>query len=440
MQTEFPQQLNAINAQLLDAGRWEGELVHARRNGERLVVASRWSLQRDRRGNPVAILETNNDVTDRKRTEDALRRSEAYLVEAQRLSRTGSIGLKVPAGEFFWSDETLRILGYERSVTPTLAHLLERVYPDDVALVRETFDRASIDLKDFELRHRLLLPDGSLKYVHAAVRVVHLATGAIELMGAVSDVTAAKLAEDLVYKAQAELLHVTRVTTLGELTASIAHEVNQPLAAIVTNGEVSLRLLESDVPDLDEVRQALDAMIRDGRRASEIIRRLRALSQKSGTQRIALDIGGVVEEVIPLVQGQLANHRVLLRLDLARALPAVLVDRVQMQQVVINLMLNAVEATVAVTGSRHEVTIRSHLDDVGQVVVAVEDSGVGIDPKNVRRVFDPFFSTKANGMGMGLSICRSIIEGHGGKLWASANAGPGTTFQFSLPPCGEARP
>jgi signal transduction histidine kinase len=259
-------------------------------------------------------------------------------------------------------------------------------------------------------------------------------------MGAVSDVTAAKLAEDLVYKAQAELLHVTRVTTLGELTASIAHEVNQPLAAIVTNGEVSLRLLESDVPDLDEVRQALDAMIRDGRRASEIIRRLRALSQKSGTQRIALDIGGVVEEVIPLVQGQLANHRVLLRLDLARALPAVLVDRVQMQQVVINLMLNAAEATVAVTGSRHEVTIRSHLDDVGQVVVAVEDSGVGIDPKNVRRVFDPFFSTKANGMGMGLSICRSIIEGHGGKLWASANAGPGTTFQFSLPPCGEARP
>jgi signal transduction histidine kinase len=256
--------------------------------------------------------------------------------------------------------------------------------------------------------------------------------GGTEFVGAVTDVTASKLAEDELAKAQAELLHVTRVTTLGELTASIAHEVNQPLAAIVINGEVSLRLLDMERPDLAEVREAIGATIGDGRRASAIIQRLRTLSSRSDSEKATLSINSVIEEVIPLVQGQVSGHRASLHLDLTAA-PAVLGDRVQLQQVIINLIVNAVEAMDLVTGGPGDVVVRSRPEGAGQVLVAVEDTGVGINPDDADRLFSAFYSTKASGMGMGLSICRSIIENHGGTLWATNNAGPGATFQFTLP-------
>ncbi len=230
-----------------------------------------------------------------------------------------------------------------------------------------------------------------------------------------------------------ELAHVARVTTLGELTASIAHEVNQPLAAIVTNGEVCMRWLDREVPDLAEVREALDDMISNGRRASEIIHRLRALSRKTETQKVALNINDAISEVIPLVQQEALGHRVSLRLDLAPTLPAVLGDRVQLQQVIINLMVNGIEAMATVTDRSPELVVRSQLDDSGHVLVAVEDSGVGIDPENAKRLFNAFFTTKPSGMGMGLSICRSIIENHGGRLWVSPRTPHGTTFRFTIP-------
>jgi C4-dicarboxylate-specific signal transduction histidine kinase len=241
-----------------------------------------------------------------------------------------------------------------------------------------------------------------------------------------------KRAEEALHKTQTELAHVTRVSTLGELTASIAHEVNQPLAAIVTYGEAGLRWLDREVPDLAEVREALDEMINNGRRASEIIQRLRALSRKTEVQKKMLNINDAISEVIPLVQHEVLKHQVSLRMELAPTLPAVLGDRVQLQQVIINLIVNGIEAMAPVTDRPRQLVVRSQLDDSGQVLVAVEDSGVGIDQGDVKKLFNAFFTTKPSGMGMGLSICRSIIENHGGRLWASRNAGPGATFQFTV--------
>jgi C4-dicarboxylate-specific signal transduction histidine kinase len=247
------------------------------------------------------------------------------------------------------------------------------------------------------------------------------------------DVTAAKRAEEELHKTQAELAHVMRVTTLGELTASIAHEVNQPLAAVVTNAEACLRWLDRATPNMDEARRSVEWIIKDGNRAADVIQRIRALSKKTDTQKLPIDINDVVNEVIALVQRELSSHQVSLRTELAPALPVVLADRVQLQQVIINLVINGIEAMQAVTDRPRELVIRSGHDNSDRVLVEVRDSGVGIDPETVNRLFTAFFTTKPGGLGMGLSICRSIIEAHEGRLWASRNMGRGATFQFTMP-------
>jgi C4-dicarboxylate-specific signal transduction histidine kinase len=239
-------------------------------------------------------------------------------------------------------------------------------------------------------------------------------------------------AELALRQAQAELAHVTRMTTLGELTASIAHEVNQPLAAIVTNGAACLRWLSPQRPDLDEARGAVECMISDGHRASEVIQRLRALCQKTDPQKVRLDINEVIEEALLLVQREVLDHRVALQRDLSPALTPVLGDRVQLQQVIINLVMNGMEAMAAVTDRPRDLLIRSSRHAADQVLVAVHDSGIGVDPEKLDRLFGSFYTTKPGGMGMGLSISRSIIEVHDGRLWASPNSGPGATFQFTL--------
>ena len=239
-------------------------------------------------------------------------------------------------------------------------------------------------------------------------------------------------AQHALHKAQAELAHVTRVTTMGELTASIAHEVNQPLTAIVTNANASLRWLAGPAPNLDEARDAVRGILRDGNRAGDVIARIRALVRKTDTEKARLDINQTVQEVILLVQIEAAHKGVALRTELAADLPPVLGDRVELQQVILNLVVNGIEATTSVADGRRELLIRSRQHGSDQVLVAVQDSGMGLDPKNMERIFDAFYTTKSQGLGMGLAISRSIVENHGGKLWAVPNDGPGATFQFTL--------
>jgi PAS domain S-box-containing protein len=667
----------------------------------------RWFLERatalrDEAGNIVRWYGTTIDIEDRKRAEDAVRRSEAYLAEAQRLSRTGSFGWRPSSGDIFWSEETFRIFQYDRTTKPTVELILQRVHPDDEAQVKQTIDRASQSGKHFEHEYRLLMPDGSVKHVHVVAHALSDESGSTEFVGAVMDVTQqyqaraalekaldeiqkseerlrlildaipstvvsclpdgsidfinqrwveyhgltledlrreglaslyspedrarnvdrrraaiaagrpfdyeaqvrrtdgvyrwhlihyvplrdgvgnvvkwygtsidiedrkraeealreseqrfrdyAETASDWLWEAgpdhrfirdserpdatglappsriglarwdyatdvelepekwrlhramldahqpfrdffygatrrdgstmyvqssgkpffdakgdflgyrgvatdvtaavranqaeaalrtvQSELAHVTRVTTLGELTASIAHEVNQPLAAIVSNGGACLRWLARDTPELDEARAAVERMINEGNRAAEVIRRVRVLAKKTDALPAPLPINEVIDEVGLLLQHEVFNHRASLRLELAPELPLVLVDRVQLQQVIINLVMNGMEAMTTVSDRPRELKIRSQRE-ADAVLVAVQDSGVGIDPEHVDRLFNAFFTTKPSGMGMGLSICRSIIEAHGGKLWASRNAGAGATFQFTLPVSPEHAP
>jgi PAS domain S-box-containing protein len=249
----------------------------------------------------------------------------------------------------------------------------------------------------------------------------------------VLDLTDRKHAEEALRKAQAELAHVTRVTTLGELTASIAHEVNQPLAAVVNAAAACLRWLHGSTPNLDEARHAVDWIIKEGNRASEVIRRVRALANKTDIEKVPLDINDAVKEVIALVEREMDGHRVSLRTELAPALPMILGDRVQLQQVIINLVMNGIEAMQSVTDRPRELVIQSQQDETRRVLVTVADSGVGIFAENADRLFNAFFTTKSSGMGMGLSICRSIVDAHGGRLWATANVPHGATFQFTLP-------
>ncbi len=360
---------------------------------------------------------------------------EAYLAEAQRLSHTGSFGWSASGG-FVWSEETFRIFGLDPATKPMLETVIQRTHPEDVTRVQEFIDRSFHDGREGNLEHRIVMPDGSVKHLHVVAHPLRDEAGELAFVGAVMDITAAKRAEEAVQEAQAELAHVARMATVGELTAWIAHEVNQPLAAVVTHGGACLRWLSQGT--LDEARSSVESMIRDARRASEIIRSIRALAKKSEPEKAPLGINDVIRDVVRLVQREALRHGASLRLELGPTLPSVLGDRVQLQQVIINLVLNALQAMASVTGRRRVVLIRSQREDDGRVVVAVADTGDGIEAKSMDKLFQAFFTTKPSGMGMGLSICRSIIEAHGGQVSAANNPGPGATFQFILP-SGEAR-
>jgi PAS domain S-box-containing protein len=408
------------------------EIRKVRKDGSALWVRENAKAVQ-RRDNRLIVLIACEDVTERKEAENALRQSENYLAEAQRLSHTGSFGWRVATGEIIWSDETFRIFGFDKAPSVALDKIIQRIHPDDRAGAQQTIDRASSDGKDFYHEYRLLMPDGSIKHVHATAHAVTDASEGIEFVGAVTDVTARKQAEEKLIEAQAGLAHVTRVTALGELAASIAHEVNQPLAAVVANAAAAQRWLDRDTPNLQEARTALVSIVDDGNRAGEVIQRVRALVSKTTGHMVPLDINEVVNEVITLLHRELFSHRISLRTELAPVLGQVLGDRIQLQQVVLNLVVNGIEAMQPVTDRPRNLAIRTHQEQVHQILVAVTDSGVGLASQNADRVFDAFFTTKSAGMGMGLSICRSIVESHGGRLSAFGNDGPGATFQFSLP-------
>jgi PAS domain S-box-containing protein len=541
---------------------WEVRKV--RKNGSVLWV--RENARAVRRGDSeLLILVACEDITERKQTENALRLSEAFLAGAQELSRTGSFGWSVATGELVWSRETYQIFQYDQTEKPTLELSFQRIHPEDRAVLQKTIELASSSGKDFNHEHRLLMPDGSVKYLHCLARATRSASGSIEFVGAVTDITAAKEAEqklreseqrfrdyvetasdwywvwesdrdhrltritcqpnaaglvssnlighrrwdfasdsesepekwqqhratldahlpfrDFVYratsrtgasiyvrtsgkpifdtsgnffgyrgvesdisvayradqaerelrKAQLELAHVTRLTTLGELTASIAHEINQPLGGVMSNAQACLGWLCREPPDLEAVRRSVKWIIDDCNRASEVIQRVRALAKKTDIEKVPLDINDLVKDVVALVQRELVSHAVSVQMEQALALPRILGDWVQLQQVMINLVINGIEAMESVVDRSRELVIRSCKDDGDQLIVTVTDCGIGISPEVAEHLFDPFYTTKSGGLGMGLSICRSIVEAHGGRISARRNDGVGTTFQVALP-------
>jgi PAS domain S-box-containing protein len=533
--------------------RKDGSVLWVRENAKAMLRAD---------GRPVVLIACEN-VTERKEAENALRQSEAYLAQAQELSHTGSFGWRAATGEITWSKETFRIFQCDEAAKPSIPFMLQRIHPEDRLAVEQVTGRAAREGRDFDHEYRLVMPDGSVKYVRAVARATRDEGGATEFVGSVTDITVAKEAErrfreseqrfrdyaetasdwfwetgpdhrvthisehseavgmapsgvvgltrwdiapdaemepqkwqehraaldahvpfrDLVYrskdrngqpiyvrtsgkpfvdangnflgyrgvctdvtaairadqaeealrKAQAELAHVTRVTTLGELTASIAHEVNQPLAAVIANADACIGWLQRSPPDLKAARRSVEWIIEDGNRASEVIRHVRALAKKADIEMVPLDANGVVREAVALVQREMASHAVSVRMELSSQLPRIFGDRIQLQQVVINLIINAVEAMEGIVDRPRELAIRSGADGNGAVLVTVMDRGAGIREDAIDRMFMPFFTTKSSGMGMGLSICRSIVEAHGGRLSASPNQGRGATFQITLP-------
>ena len=373
-------------------------------------------------------------LDDQKRTQARLLRSEMYLAEAQRLSGTGSFGWKVATGEISWSEQTFRIFECDPATTPTLEFVFQRLHPEDRDYVQQILDLAARDGVDFGHEARLVMPTGAIKHIRALAHAVTDSSGGIEFVGAVTDVTDAKQAEAALNDAQADLAHATRVITLGELTSSIAHEVNQPLAAIMSNGEACLRWLDRGEAGLEHARRSVEWIVKDVSRAADVIGRVRALARKTDSDRALLDINEVVHEARVLMGRELSSKQILLRIELAGDPLIVRADRVQLQQVVINLVMNGIEAMQPVMDRPRELLIRSQRSfDAEQAILIMADCGVGFSDDNAERLFNAFFTTKSSGLGLGLSICRSIVEAHGGKLSASRNTGPGATFQFTLP-------
>jgi PAS domain S-box-containing protein len=373
------------------------------------------------------------DIDERKRAEDALKRSEAFLAEGQRLSRIGSLSWRVETDEIMWSEELYRIFGFERDVPVTLDLIATRVHPEDIPLMNDMVERARSAVSDFEYEHRLVMPDDSVKYLHMIAHGIRDNDGRLEYIGAVQDVTQRQISEEALAKARSELAHVASVTSLATLTASIAHEVNQPLSGIVTNASTCLRMLTLDPPNVDGARETARRTIRDGNRASDVIMRLRALFSKKDTIAERVDLNDSTREVIALSLSELQRNRVILRSELADDLPLVTGDRVQLQQVILNLLRNASDAMSTVRDRPRELLIRTERDEGDRVLLSVKDAGIGFDSQSVDKLFQAFYTTKNEGMGIGLSVSRSIIGQHDGRLWAALNNGPGATFSFSIP-------
>jgi len=375
------------------------------------------------------------DITERKRAEEQLRRSEAFLSEGEAISETGSFLWRVATDDITWSDQLYRIYEFDRTIPVSLELLASRVHPEDARLLEDLIARVREAGSNFEYEHRLLMPDGAVKHLHLVAHAAWDQYGGLEYIGAVQDITERRRSEAALERVRSELAHMARVTSLGALTASIAHEVNQPLSGIITNASTCLRMLATDPPNVDGARETARRTIRDGNRASDVITRLRAMFARKGVATELVDLNDAAREVIALSAGDLQHDRVVVQTEFAADLPPVLGDRVQLQQVILNLVRNAADAMSAIEDRARELTIRTARDADECARLTVLDSGTGFDPQGAERLFEAFYTTKSDGMGMGLSICRSIIGSHNGRLWAAPNEGPGAAFSFSIP-CG----
>jgi PAS domain S-box-containing protein len=373
---------------------------------------------------------------ERLRSDEALKRSAALLERTQQLSSTCCFSWRVGTDEISWSKELCQLFELDPAEVPVTLELLgARIHPEDLPSFHEMIERARSGVCDFEFEHRLRLPDHSVKYLRVAAYRTRDQEGQLEYIGAVQDVTHRRHTEEALTKLRAELARAARITSLGVLTAAIAHEVNQPLAGIVTNASTCRRMLATDPPDVEGARETARRTIRDAERASEVVKRLRALFCKKGVTNESLDLNEATREVVALSLSEFERNKVIVRMELAGELPRVQGDRVQLQQVILNLFLNASDAMGGVDDRPRQLVVGTERDGEDSVRLSVRDTGIGFEPQGLDRLFNAFYTTKSGGMGIGLSVSRSIVESHKGRLWATPNEGPGVTFSFSIP-CG----
>jgi PAS domain S-box-containing protein len=414
-----------------------GSLSAAQRSAtESLRVA------RDNLVETVQKLQKANDALqaesrERKQADEKLRRSEAYLSEAQRLSHTGSWAWNIGEEDIVHrSQEYSRLFGFDPEGPHKLETILQRIHPDDRGRVREIWDRAARERSDYNMDYRIALPGGAVKYIHGVGHPVFDEAGdLLEFIGTSIDVTERKQAEEereKLRQAQADLAHVSRVTTMGELSASLAHEIKQPIAAAITDANTCLRWLARDQPNLQEARAAAMRVVKDATRASEIVSHVRMLFKKGASERESVDVNEIIREMLVLLHNETTRYSIATRAELAADLPQVMGDRVQLQQVMMNLIMNSIDAMREANGTR-ELTIKSQPVENGELVVSISDTGVGVPPQQAEQIFNAFFTTKLDGTGMGLSISRSIVESHEGRMWAGGNSPHGATFYFALP-------
>ena len=382
------------------------------------------------------------DITRRKSAEEALRRSEAYLAEAQKLTHTGSWAINPIAQTAYWSEESFRIFGFDlQQGLPPREKYWERVHAEDRERARECLEKSLSGTTDFTDEFRIVLPDEIVRHIQVSGHPVFGSNGElIEVFGTHIDVTERKRVDEereRLRVLEADLARINRVTSMGELTASLAHEINQPIAATVMNADTCLQWLAVKNPNIEEAREAAKRIVKDSHRAAEIISRLRLLFKKGSAQREQVHINEVIGEIVMLLRNEAARSHVSIRTELAKDAPELIGDRVQLQQVVMNLMVNAIDAMKNIDHTR-ELTVRSQLNRSNHLLVSVSDTGVGLPPET-NQIFNAFFTTKPHGTGMGLAISRTIIESHGGRLWASSNSGRGAVFSFTLPVTVEAQ-
>jgi PAS domain S-box-containing protein len=389
----------------------------------------------DKSGRFIGYRGVGRHITERKRVEEALRRSEAYLAEAQRLSHTGTIVFNA-TGPVYWSEESYRIWGFDpRQGFPDLESVLERIHPDDRDIVNKEAFEALRQNRKYATELRIVAPDGTVKHLESIGHPLLSADGEPEMIVTHIDVTERKRAleeHERLRQLEVDLAHVNRVSIMGELAASLAHEILHPIATARNNARAGMRYLEMSPPNLPEVEEALACIVRDADRAKSIVDRMRDHIKKAPSRSEPFDLNEAIAEVIEMARSAITRNGVSVRTTL-KGLLRVHGDRVQLQQVVLNLILNAIESMGSVEKGPRELSISTKQHKTGEMMVAVQDSGPGIDPERADQVFAPFYTTKKTGIGMGLSICRSIITAHGGRLWAEANRPRGAVFQFTLP-------
>ena len=410
----------------------ETEARLRRHDGQYRWFLFRANPLRDDKGRIVTWYGVNTDIEDRKRAEAELRQAYNSVADAQRLSRTGSFVTDLVGDHHNWSEETYRIFEFEPGTTVSIQRVRDCIHPDDLALFESAIAQASSEVS-VDFAFRIVTARGAVKHLRGVAHLIDRIGGRPTFVGALQDVTESTIAEEALNRARSELAHVARVTTVSALTASIAHEVNQPLSGIVTNASTCLRMLDANPPDLEGARETARRAIRDSNRATDVISRLRALFSKTESMLEMLNLNEAIREVIALSSSELQRNRIVLQLNLAANLPTVTGDRIQLQQVILNLLRNASDAMAGVHDRPRTLLIETKHETGDRVRVTVRDEGMGLSPQIVDSLFDAFSTTKSGGMGIGLFVGRSIVERHHGRLWAQPNDGPGATFSFSIP-------